>query len=42
LRALLSHVDVIRLDHFRGFTAAWHVPAGAPGAIGRLETRSRC
>ena len=29
LRALLSHVDVIRLDHFRGFTAAWHVNAGA-------------
>ena len=29
LRALLSHVDVIRLDHFRGFAAAWHVPAGA-------------
>ena len=29
LRALLSHVDVIRLDHFRGFIAAWHVPAGA-------------
>ena len=28
LRALLSHVDVIRLDHFRGFAAAWHVPAG--------------
>jgi 4-alpha-glucanotransferase len=32
LRALLSHVDVIRLDHFRGFAAAWHVPAGAPTA----------
>ena len=29
LRALLDHVDVIRLDHFRGFAAAWHVPAGA-------------
>ena len=29
LRSLLSQVDVIRLDHFRGFTAAWHVPAGA-------------
>ncbi len=26
---LLGHVDVIRLDHFRGFAAAWHVPAGA-------------
>ena len=32
LRALLSHVDVIRLDHFRGFAAAWHVPAGSPTA----------
>jgi 4-alpha-glucanotransferase len=32
LRALLAHVDVIRLDHFRGFAAAWYVPAGAPTA----------
>jgi 4-alpha-glucanotransferase len=32
LRALLAHVDVIRLDHFRGFVAAWHVPAGAATA----------
>jgi len=32
LRALLAHVDMIRLDHFRGFAAAWHVPAGAPTA----------
>ncbi|SPE28895.1 4-alpha-glucanotransferase [Acidobacteriia bacterium SbA2] len=32
LRSLLAHVDVIRLDHFRGFVAAWHVPAGAPTA----------
>jgi len=31
-RALLSHVDVVRLDHFRGFSAAWHIPAGAPTA----------
>jgi 4-alpha-glucanotransferase len=28
-RALLAHVDVIRLDHFRAFAGAWHVPAGA-------------
>jgi 4-alpha-glucanotransferase len=33
LRALLAHVDVIRLDHFRAFAAAWHVPAGAPTAL---------
>jgi len=32
LRALLAHVDAIRLDHFRGFAAAWHIPAGAPTA----------
>ena len=32
LRALLAHVDIIRLDHFRAFAAAWHVPAGAPTA----------
>jgi 4-alpha-glucanotransferase len=32
LRALLAHVDVIRLDHFRGFAASWHVPAGAKTA----------
>ena len=32
VRALLAHVDLIRLDHFRGFAAAWHIPAGAPTA----------
>ena len=32
LRALLSHVDLVRLDHFRAFAAAWHVPMGAPNA----------
>lgn len=31
-RAILSHVDLIRLDHFRGFAAAWHVPADATSA----------
>jgi len=29
IRALLAHVDLIRLDHFRGFAAAWHVPSGS-------------
>ena len=24
----LAQVDLIRLDHFRGFAAAWHVPVG--------------
>src|SRR5262249_28725107 len=32
VRAVLSHVDVIRLDHFRGFAAAWHVSADAKTA----------
>lgn len=31
-RALLAHMDVIRLDHFRAFAAAWHILAGAPTA----------
>jgi 4-alpha-glucanotransferase len=29
LKSLLVHVDAIRLDHFRGFSAAWHVPPDA-------------
>jgi 4-alpha-glucanotransferase len=32
LRVLLAHVDVIRLDHFRAFAAAWHIPGQAPTA----------
>jgi 4-alpha-glucanotransferase len=32
LAAILVHVDAVRLDHFRGFTAAWHVPADAATA----------
>jgi 4-alpha-glucanotransferase len=31
-RALLAYVDAIRLDHFRAFAAAWHIPAGAATA----------
>ena len=31
-RSLLAHVDMIRLDHFRGFAAAWHLPFGAAAA----------
>jgi 4-alpha-glucanotransferase len=34
LRALLAQADVLRLDHFRAFAAAWHIPAGAPNARG--------
>jgi 4-alpha-glucanotransferase len=34
LQARLDYLDVIRIDHFRGFEAAWHVPAGAATAVG--------
>ena len=33
-RQLLELVDVVRIDHFRGFEAAWEVPAEATTAIG--------
>jgi 4-alpha-glucanotransferase len=29
LSALLSRVDVVRIDHFRGFEAYWEIPAGS-------------
>jgi 4-alpha-glucanotransferase len=32
LKALLAHVDLVRLDHFRGFCAAWHVAPDAQTA----------
>ena len=32
VRACLEQVDVVRLDHFRGFEAYWRVPAGAKTA----------
>ncbi len=36
VKATLAQVDWIRLDHFRGFEAAWHVPAGmATAEVGR-------
>lgn len=33
LRSLMQLHDLVRLDHFRGFSAAWHVPEGAPTAV---------
>ena len=33
-RDTLDLVDVVRLDHFRGFEAYWEVPGGAKTAIG--------
>ncbi len=32
LGALLSRVDIVRIDHFRGFEAYWEIPAGSPTA----------
>jgi 4-alpha-glucanotransferase len=32
-RAMLSLVDLIRIDHFRGFEAYWEVPASEPTAV---------
>ncbi len=32
LSALLRRVDLVRVDHFRGFEAAWHIPADAEDA----------
>ena len=32
-RHLLELVDLVRIDHFRGFEAAWEVPAGATMAV---------
>jgi 4-alpha-glucanotransferase len=32
-RSLLSLVDAVRIDHFRGFEASWEVPAGSSTAI---------
>jgi 4-alpha-glucanotransferase len=31
-RKTLEQVDLVRLDHFRGFEASWEVPAGSPTA----------
>jgi 4-alpha-glucanotransferase len=32
-RAAFALVDIVRLDHFRGFEAYWEIPAGEPTAI---------
>jgi 4-alpha-glucanotransferase len=32
-RHLLDEVDIVRIDHFRGFEAAWEVPAGETTAV---------
>ncbi|MDG5726828.1 4-alpha-glucanotransferase, partial [Acinetobacter baumannii] len=32
-QATLQYVDIVRVDHFRGFEAYWQVPAGEETAI---------
>jgi 4-alpha-glucanotransferase len=32
VRGMLGQVDLIRLDHFRGFESYWEVPSGSPTA----------
>lgn len=32
-KATLEYVDIVRIDHFRGFEAYWQVPAGEDNAI---------
>ena len=33
VESLIERVDAVRLDHFRGIAAAWHVQTGAPNAL---------
>ncbi len=42
-RSLLATVDIVRVDHFRGFQASWHIPAAEETAVkGRwVETPGR-
>lgn len=33
IQNMLRLVDIVRIDHFRGFEAYWQIPCGAPNAI---------
>jgi 4-alpha-glucanotransferase len=33
IKSMLDAVDIIRLDHFRGFEAFWEIPAGSATAV---------
>jgi 4-alpha-glucanotransferase len=33
LRSVFARVDMVRLDHFRGFEAFWEIPAGSATAV---------
>ncbi len=42
LRQTLRHTDLLRIDHFRGFSEYWEIPAGAENAIsGQWQTGPR-
>jgi 4-alpha-glucanotransferase len=32
LRFTLANIDIVRIDHFRGFAGYWEIPAGSPTA----------
>jgi len=33
IKNMLDQVDIVRIDHFRGFVAYWEIPAGEPTAV---------
>src|SRR5665811_4360 len=33
MRRMFDMFDLVRVDHFRGFSASWHIPASEPTAI---------
>ncbi|OGU17691.1 MAG: 4-alpha-glucanotransferase [Geobacteraceae bacterium GWC2_53_11] len=39
-RSMLDLFDIIRVDHFRGFEAAWHVPVGEKTAVNGTWTKA--
>lgn len=39
-RSMFDLFDVVRVDHFRGFEAAWHVPAGEKNAVNGTWTKA--
>ncbi len=39
-RRMFEQVDIVRIDHFRGFAAHWSIPAGADTAINGKWTRA--
>jgi 4-alpha-glucanotransferase len=41
IRATLRLVDIVRIDHFRGFAASWEIPAGDETAVGGRWVESR-